>query len=196
MSGFLLDTCNLLSWPQSCSKEFCFWCTGSVRSHIRGKNQTKMPCRTDRKIMSKSQFYLHDRTLPVIKEKCMRWYTVILEVMGFAQWLFHKQSKKTSYTYTELKKWTICCLLTKKGGGSDRSLKGLDDIFVKVNDGGLNNTLAKVACKMKGEGIASVSGCIGNQKKKKKKNLSRKLLWKSSSVKDFRREFPRYCKQS
>lgn len=35
--------------------------------------------------MSKSQFYLHDRTLPVIKEKCMRLYTVILEVMGFAQ---------------------------------------------------------------------------------------------------------------
>lgn len=60
-------------------------------------------------------------------------------------------------------------MLTKKGGGSDRSLKGLDDIFVKVNDGGLNNTLAKVACKMKGEGIASVSGCIGNQKKKKRK---------------------------
>lgn len=44
-------------------------------------------------------------------------------------------------------------MLAKQGGGSDRSLKGLDDVFIKMNAhfGGLNNTLAKVACDMKGE---------------------------------------------
>lgn len=30
-----------------------------------------MACRTDRKRMSVSQFYLHDRTLPMVKEKWM-----------------------------------------------------------------------------------------------------------------------------
>lgn len=35
---------------------------------------------------------------------------------------------------TEQKKGTICCLLRKQGGGSDRRLKGLDDVFIKMND--------------------------------------------------------------
>lgn len=70
--------------------------------------------------------------------------------------------------YTELKKRTICCLLTKQGGGSDRSLKGLDGIFIKTNDamhfGGLNNTCAKVACDMKEELQVSVGVLVSEEK--------------------------------
>lgn len=43
--------------------------------------------------------------------------------------------------------------------------------------GGLNSTLAKVVCDVKGEGIASVSGCVGI-KRKNVKNSFIKLQWK------------------
>lgn len=39
-------------------------------------------------------------------------------------------------------------MVTKQGGGSDTSLKGLGDVFIRMDDaahfGGLNNTLAKL----------------------------------------------------
>lgn len=56
--------------------------------------------------------------------------------------------------------------ITKHGGGSDRSLKGLDSIFMKMND-------ATVSCDMKREGIASVSRCILVSGKKKKKSFQK-----------------------
>jgi len=43
--------------------------------------------------------------------------------------------------------------------------------------GGLNSTLANIASDMKGEGIASVSGCAGI-KRKNVKNSFVKLQWK------------------